>query len=162
MRNRFTNPNNVRVATSPLAAPLRGWNAGGTTYDWEQNHTAEEGMGQARNISRAANTGSTGAVKQQGDDGPLIVSLSGTILKRSQLRAFWAWFELCRTQTIYFTDYDGQEYEVQITSFVPKRVRKLSYSGRDSTMAHHYYEYTMTMEVYVLKAGDMLAAGVTP
>lgn len=145
MRNTFTNPLDA------------------STYEWDMNHSEEEGMGKARNITRAANTGNTGAVRQQGDDGPLIISLSGKILKRSQLQAFWMWFNLCRTQTIHFEDYDGQKYEVQITSFIPRRLRKLSHSGtRDPAMPHHYYEYTMTMEVYRLIAGDMFATGVQP
>jgi hypothetical protein len=144
MQNRFTNP------------------ADNSHYDWPQNHTDEEGMGKARNITRAANTGNTGAVKQQGDDGPLVVSLSGKIQHRAQLQAFWLWFNLCKTQTIYFRDFDSQEYEVQIVSFVPKRIRKLSFSGKDPSMPYHYYEYTMTMEVYGVRAGDLAATGVTP
>lgn len=142
-RNKFTNP------------------ASGTVYTWDQNHQEEQETGKARNITRTANTGNVGAVKQQGDDGGVTLKLAGKILKRSQLQQFWAWYELCRTQTIYFEDYDGQKYEVQITSFQPKRVAKLSFTGRDPSMPHHYYEYTMEMEVYRFIAGDMFTTGVT-
>lgn len=144
MRNTFTNP------------------ADDSTYEWPVNHESEEATGKARNITRAANTGHTGAVKQQGDDGPATITLAGKIDLRSQLQAFWMWYELCNSQTIYFTDYDGQKYEVQITAFQPKRVRKLSFTGRDPGMPHHYYEYTMVMEIYRFIEGDMADTGVTP
>lgn len=144
MQNKFTNP------------------ATGLEYSWDMNHETEEATGKTRNISRAANTGLTGAVKQQGDDGPLILNYSGKIMKRSQLQQFWAWYELCESQTIIFTDYDGQSYEVQITSFLPTRVRKLSFTGRDPSLPHHYYTYTMTMGVYRLISGDMAIATVGP
>lgn len=143
-RNRFTNP------------------ADGSHYDWPVNHSEEEPTGKTRSITRAANTGNVGAVRQQGDDGATVLSYTGTINTRAQLQQFWAWYVLSRTQTIYFTDYDGQEYEVQITGFQPKRVRKLTSVSRDAGMPHHYYTYTITMEVLGFLAGDMDAAGVTP
>src|SRR3954454_3299927 len=128
-RNRFTNPATM------------------ATYDWPVNHSEEEPTGKTRNISRAANTGNVGAVRQQGDDGATVLTYTGTINTRAQLQQFWAWYELSKAQTIYFTDYDGQEYEVQITAFTPKRVRKLTSISRDAGMPHHYYTYSISMEV---------------
>lgn len=143
-RNTFTNP------------------ANGDTYEWPVNHSDEDATGKTRQITRSANTGSVGAVRQQGDDGATVLTFNGVINTRAQLQQFWAWYALSRTQTIYLTDYDGQEYEVQITAFQPKRVRKLTSIARDPGMPHHYYTYTITMEVLRFIAGDMASAGVTP
>lgn len=144
MRNRFTNP------------------ANGAFYDWLTNHEEEEEAGKTRTISHTSNTGNVGLVKQQGEDGPYILKLRGKIMHRSQFQAFWEWYALSKGQTIYFRDYDGQEYEVQITSFTPQRVRKLSHTGRDPSTPHHYWTYGMELEVYRFIAGDLATAGVTP
>lgn len=140
-RNRFTDPRT------------------GVIYDWQTNHSEEESTGKTRNITRTAPTGNVGLVKQQGDDGPLIIRLSGSIFHRAQYQQMWHWFQLSKGQTIYFTDFDNQKYEVQITSFLPKRVRRLS-NRKDPSMPYHYYTYTMEMEVYRVIAGDLV--GVTP
>lgn len=140
-RNRFTNP------------------ANGAIYDWHTNHDEEGDSGKTRNISHTAPTGHGGLIHQQGDDGPFTLHLQGKIVRREQYQAFWAWYALCRTQTIYFTDFDGQGYEVQITSFTPKRVRNLTRAGHNP--ATHYWTYSLEMEVYAFRAGDMAGAGVT-
>jgi hypothetical protein len=132
------------------------------TYAWLVNHSEEEETGKARNITRTAPTSGVGLVRQQGDDGPYLLKLSGTILDRSQLVAFWQWYAFCRIQTIDFEDFDGQRYEVQITDFAPKRIRKLFSPQRDPSTPNHYWTYTMTLEVYTFKAGDMASVGVTP
>jgi hypothetical protein len=141
-RNRFTNP------------------ANGDFYDWAINHDEEEANGKTRTISRTAPTGNVGLVKQQGDDGPFLLKLSGKITSRSQFSAFWAWYALCRTQTIVFKDFDAQEYEVQITSFLPQRHRTLMRAGKNP--GNYYWTYSMEMEVYRFVSGDMAASGVTP
>jgi hypothetical protein len=135
--------------------------ANGTTYTWPINHSDEEESGKTRTIERTANTGSVGAVKQQGDDGPIILRWKGTILTRAQLVAMWTWFNLCRTQTIYLRDFDGQEYEGQITTFTPQRKRTLR-NPRDTSAPNHYWTYSFEFEVYRFVSGDMLTAGVTP
>jgi hypothetical protein len=141
MRNRFTNP------------------ANGATYDWLKNHSEEDGAGKTRNIERTANTGSVGAVKQQGDDGPLLLRWKGTILQRSQLQAMWTWWNLCRTQTIYLRDFDGEEYEGQITSFVPQRHSTLR-NPRDPSAPLHYWTYDFEFEIYRVISGDLV--GLAP
>jgi hypothetical protein len=145
MRNRFTDPAAVVAA-----------------YDWPINHNEEEESGKARNITRTAPTGNVGLVKQQGDDGPFILKLKGHIKTRAQYAAFWQWYQLCRTQTIYFRDFDNQQYEVQITSFLPTRLRRHSYPGPGLDPYDHYWTYTMELEVYRFISGVMQAAGVTP
>lgn len=140
-RNRFTNP------------------ANGAFYDWSINHESEEEFGKERSIEERSNTGNVGLTRTQGADGTLVLRYEGTILTRAQYVAMWQWYALCRTQTIYFTDCDGQEYEVQITSFKPKRVR-VAHNPRDAGMRLHKYEYTIEMHVYALRAGDLVGTGV--
>lgn len=145
MQNRFENP------------------ANGEIYQWPVNHDEEEEMGRARTISRSATTGNVGMVRQQGEDGPLILKWRGKILHRSQFQAMWRWFEISRTQTIWVADFDGNRYEVQITAFTPKRVRKLSNHGRDKVNTPwHYWEYGIEMEVIKVLWGDLVVAGVIP
>lgn len=145
MQNRFTNP------------------ATGTFYDWHVNHDpeGEEMAGKARQITRSANTANSGVVLQQGDDGSYVIKLSGKIDMRAQYSAMWAWYRLCRTQTIYFRDFDGQSFEVTISSFQTKRRGKLGPSGRDASVPHHYWEYSIEMTVVRFISGDLQAAGVS-
>lgn len=143
-RNRFTNP------------------VDGGTYDWIINHTEEEESGKTRQVTRAGLTDGVGMVRQQGEDGALVLHLRGTILDRSQYQAMWIWFQVSRSHTIYFTDFDGQSYEVQITSFQPRRIRKLTSPRRDPTTPNHYWTYSMDMEVINFLTGDLAASGVTP
>jgi hypothetical protein len=134
--------------------------ATGDTYDWKVNHSEEDEQGKTRNITHSANTGLTGLVRQQGDDGPMVLKYTGVILDRSQYIEFWRWYDLCRTQTIYFYDPEGQGYEVQITVFTPQRVRNLSRPFRDP--ANYHWRYRIEMEVYRFLSGDLRTAGVTP
>lgn len=145
-RNRFQNP------------------ADGESYYWHQNHDpeGEEETGKTRAVERVPNTSGTGVVLTQGDDGSYTLKFRGKILKRAQLQAFWHWYKLSGTQSIYFTDFDAQQYEVQITSFTPKRRGKLSSTRQDATTPNHYWEYSIEMTVLRFIAGDMADAGVTP
>lgn len=129
-------------------------------YLWAINHLEEEETGKERPIDNTSNTANVGLVKQQGGTTPYTLRFSGTILQHAQLQAFWQWFELCETQTIYFRDFDGQEYEAQITSFKPKRVRVGRNPREPSLLAK--WEYTMEMQIYAFRAGDMVTAGVSP
>lgn len=140
--NRFTNP------------------ANGAYYDWHVNHDEEDELAKTRSITRAGLTSNVGMVRQQGEDGPLVLRFHGRILDRVQYQQMWGWYALSRTQTIYFTDFDGQAFEVQITSFTPKRVRKDFSPQRDQSVPLHFWQYSLEMEVYRVLAGDLVA--VTP
>lgn len=135
--------------------------ANGHRYDWPVNHDTEDAVSKARAITRTSTTNNVGVVRQQGDDGPLTLQYSGTILHRAQLREFWAWYALCRAQTVYFYDFDGQGFEVQITTFSPVRKPTLR-NPRDPSAPLHYWTYSITLDVYRMLAGDMADAGVTP
>lgn len=140
-RNRFTNP------------------ATGVTWTWPIGHSDEQPTTKTRSIQRTANTAVVGAVRQQGDDGPIILKFSGTILQRVQLQQFWAWYALGKTQSIFFYDFDDQGYEVLITELSVTRKRKLSHTGRDPSMPFHFYTYDITMEVLSVLQGDMVGVG---
>lgn len=142
MRDKFTNPRN------------------GEIYEWHTGHSEEEANGKTRTIQESANTGNTGLVKQQGDVQPLVLKYSGTILFKKQIEEFWRWYELCETQTIFFTDYAGEEYEVLITSFLPQRKPTVKNPKDFANAPRHYWSYSITMEVIAVRSGVM--SGVTP
>lgn len=141
-RNRFTNPVN------------------GAFYDWAINHREEEAFGKTRNIERTAPTGNTGLVKQQGDDGPLLIKVKGTALRKSQVEQFIDWFKLTGSQTIHFKDFTGDEYEVVINSFLPQRLYTSGNMNDPANAPYHYYAYDMEMEVITIISG--IWEGVTP
>lgn len=144
MQNRFTNP------------------ATGTVYDWHTNHDpqGEEMAGKSRALARVSNTSSSGVVLQQGEDGSYVIKLSGRIDMRAQFVAFWTWYALSKTQTIYFRDFDGQIFEVMMTALTTKRVGKLSPSGRDPSVPYHTWQYSLEMTVVNFISGDLATAGV--
>lgn len=142
MRDKFINPSN------------------GESYEWHLGHSDEEASGKARVIQESANTGNTGLVKQQGDVQPMVIKVSGTILHKKQIEEFWRWFELCETQTIYYVDFAGEEYEVIITSFLPKRQGTVKNPRDFANAPYHYWTYSLAMEVIAVRSGIM--SGVTP
>lgn len=135
--------------------------ANGQEYIWHQAHSEEEEFGKTRNIQARGTTGK-GRVLHEGSDEPMRLRWSGTYQYRAQHTALWTWFRLCDTQTIHLYDYDGQGYEVTITDFKPKRRRKLSFTGKDAGVPHHFWEYTIEFLVVRFLNGDMLATGVQP
>lgn len=132
----------------------------GATYSWPINHDEEEEFGKSRNIEHTAPTASTGLVKQQGDESPLILRLNGKILEEAQLTAMKGWWSLCATQTIYFYDFAADHYEVIITAFRPKRKRTVRNPRGGTANPLHYWEYTIEMEVIRVLAGPW--TGVSP
>ena len=123
------------------------------TYTWEVNPTAdsEQPLTKQRVIERTSNTGNVGTVKQQGDDGPLIFDWQIDVRSSGMETALWQWYVLCKTQTIYVTDWDGEEYEGQIIML--SRARK--------TGSPEYAVYQLQFEVYRLLSGVLATAGVT-
>jgi hypothetical protein len=132
----------------------------GATYPWLIGHDTEDSAGKQRQIQESANTANTGLVKQQGDTTPVILKYSGKILHLSQLQQFWKWFELCETQTIYFSDYAGDTYEVIITDFSPVRKATVRNPKDFANAPFWYWTYSISMEVIRVISGSM--AGVTP
>lgn len=137
-------------------------NDGSVVYDWPINHKpdGEGALGQARELTREASTGLVGGVVQQGDDGPVVLKMSGHIETEAQHIAFWDWFHRCKTETIYFRDFAGSEYEVLFTSYQPTRVGVI-WNPRDNSIPHHRYTYDMELTVIQVYSGPM-AGRVTP
>ena len=142
MRDKFTNPSN------------------GAEYEWHVGHSDEEPSGKTRQIQNSANTQNTGLVAQQGDVEPLTLKYNGTIFHLKQFEEMWRWYELCETQTIYFTDYNGEEYEVMITSFIPQRKPTVKNPKDFANAPRHYWTYTIEMRVVSVRSGAL--EGVTP
>jgi hypothetical protein len=137
MRDKFTNP------------------ANGETYEFDIGHSSEEPSSKSRQITNSANTANTGLIAQQGDVQPMTLKYNGTILKASQHKEMWRWYQLCDTQTIFFTDYAGNEYEVTITDFAPKRQSTIR-NPRDPVNAPlHYWNYTISMQIIRVIKGEL-------
>lgn len=134
-RNRFTNP------------------ATGEFYEWAVNHSTEDQFGRQREVTNVPTTGGAVRVLQQGDEGPLVLSLTGTILHSDQFAQMRAFFDLARQQTIYFDDFAGDSYEVIITGFQPTRQRTVR-NPRDPSIPYHYWTYTINMQVVRVLAGS--------
>lgn len=129
-------------------------------YPWPLNHTDEDPVGKKRNISYGANTAGTGLIKQQSDSSPLVLRWKGRILEESQNQAFWEWFQLCESQTIYVEDFAGAQYEVTISDYEPTRRGVVRNSRGGTTNPDYIYEYTLEMQVIRVISGP--AAGITP
>lgn len=142
MRDKFTDP------------------ATGKSYEWGTGHAEEDPIGKTRAVSLSANTGNTGLVKQQGDTTPLVLKYKGTIRHKHQLEEFWKWYELCETQTIHFTDFAGEEYEVIITNFLPQRKPTVHNPADFPNMPLWYYTYELSLEVISVISGVLV--DVTP
>lgn len=118
-----------------------------TTYPWQINHSDEDEFGKSRNIQHGAKTASTGLVKQQSDDSPMVMRVRGVILHKAQIQEMIAWWKLCETQTIHFTDFTGDTYEVIITAFKPTREKTIK-NPRDYANAPYWiWKYELEMEV---------------
>jgi hypothetical protein len=125
------------------------------TYTWPANPVSEQAAAKERSIERTSNTGNVGAVKQQGDDGPIILGWQVNVLSTAAETVLWQWYMLCKTQTIYLTDWQGEQVEGQITSL--SRERQVS-----PLNAGPWAVYALQFEVYAFRSGVLAAAGVTP
>jgi hypothetical protein len=130
-------------------------------YPWPVNHdpSGDEGNEKKRAIQETANTANVGLVRQQSADQGMTLRRSGTILTIAHEEAFWEWFNLCAAQTIYFVEFNGDAYEVQIVDYAPKRVGS---GGPSKNSKKYYVKYTMEMAVFGFLAGVAHEAGTTP
>lgn len=117
------------------------------TYDWEINHFQEDGADKRRTIERTAVTSGVGFVRQQGEDSPEVLRYKGTILSQTQYDKMVAYYEACRTRTIFFRDFTGDEKEVIITAFNPLRKWVANNPRGGTTNPGHIWTYDIEMEV---------------
>ena len=125
-----------------------------SAYTWEVNPSAdyEAPLVKPRTIERTSNTGNVGLVKQQGDDGPLVLDWHVIVQSSAMELALWQWYVLCKHQTIYVTDWDGEQSEGQIV-----------WMGRERKTGNPEYAlYQVQIEIYRLISGVLATAGVTP
>jgi hypothetical protein len=137
--------------------------ANGDTYSWPLNppFNGETAAQKLRQIERTANTGIVGATKQVGDDGPYILDWKVNVFTEAFERALWTWWQICKTQTIYLTDWNGEAYEGQIIELTRQRVGALAGPG-DTNARGFYCVYEMQYEVWSFISGVLAAAGVQP
>lgn len=122
-------------------------------YLWPINHLQEEEGGTTTSVARSAPTSGIGVVRQQGEETPLKFTFQGTILDPAQHEAFVEWRERCRTHTVQFRDFAGEEYEVLITSYRPRR-EWVAHNPRGGTTArNHIWRYTLEMDVIQVLSG---------
>lgn len=122
-------------------------------YVWPVNHSEEAEAGVQRTVTRGGNTAGTGLVRQQADDQPLVFQFSGTIFSKAQVEAMIEWYILCKSQSIYFKKYSGDEYEVLITDFKPTEKKTLHNPKDFANAPMWYWTYTITMEVVAVRSG---------
>lgn len=134
----------------------------GDAYTWPINYSEMQAFGKERSYEATASTGNVGLIRQQGADQPMTIELAGTILTEAHYQAFWLWWTLCRSQTIYFTDVDGDQYEVQITKFNPTKLRAASNPRGGATNPTWYWHYEMAMTVFTFRSGILHDSGVVP
>lgn len=122
-------------------------------YQFPINHETEDEFGGERSIEHTAPTSNVGAVRQQGDDGPLVMRLQGRILHKAMHQTLQNFFEQSRTRTMRFRDFEGEEYEVLITAYKAKR-QGVVLNSKDLTNARlHIYSYTLQMEIIRVISG---------
>ena len=92
-----------------------------------------------------AQTDNIGLIPQQGSATPLILQWTGSFFDPAQLSAFLAWWQLCESQSVYLTDFSGDEYEVLITDFVPQR--KIAMRNPRFPDLTWTWDYTITFRV---------------
>lgn len=138
--------------------------ANGDTYVWPWNpgFTDEtQYYGKQRQIDRESNTGNVGETKQQGDDGPFIIHIEPHVYSEAFEIALWQWWQLCKSQTIRFTDVGGDVYEGQIVTLQKQRYGALGGLPGDVNSRGFFVQYTFEFEVYSFVSGIMATAGVT-
>jgi hypothetical protein len=138
--------------------------ANGQTYVWPNNPNPDaitQPAQKQRQIDRTSNTGNVGATKQQGDDGPYIIHWEPLVFTAAHEQALWTWWQLCKSQTIYLTDFNGEEFEGQIITLGRQQIGALGGPG-DTNERLFYVKYVFEFEVYRFVSGLMAAAGVTP
>lgn len=139
-------PHYTRVALADVAPGGLGF------YQWPLNYDEEGEFGRRRNYDRSASTSGVGVVRQQGDDGPIVITISGVILQADQHTYFCAFMKTGKLRTLIFTDFEGFQYEVLMTAYLPTRVR-VGRNPRDPSIPYHYYKYSMEMEAVRVISG---------
>lgn len=122
------------------------------TYEFQVGHSDEDEFGNGRAIAVTSNTLGEVAVRQQGDEEPMVLTLRGTILHRNQHEVFVMFYRKSAVNTIIFRDFYGEEFEGVIQSYKSQRKRTLR-NPRDPSISRHYYTYVIVFHVVKVKTG---------
>lgn len=134
----------------------------GATYVWGINPGYDAVTTPAqkqRQIERTSNTANVGATRQQGDDGPYIIHWEFSVFTEAMEEALWEWYALSKLQSIYMTDFRGDQYEGQIITLGSSEIGVLSGPG-DATVRGFYDKYVFEFEVWRFMSGRLAVAGV--
>jgi hypothetical protein len=125
-------------------------------YYWHMNHQEEEETGAIIGMERTAPVGGVGLVRQQGEEEPMILRMTGTILDPLQDLAFKSWRSRCMSRTIRYQDFSGDEFEVVITRYQPRRERVMNNMRATPGTPESLYiiRYTLEMDVIQVLAGS--------
>lgn len=143
--------------------------ADGSTYVWPLNPAwdveSRGGSGfqqRQRQIERTSNTGNIGATRQQGDEGPFVVHWEFPVMSAAHETELWRWYQLCKTQSIYLSDFAADVYEGQIITLGRAREGVLGGLPGDVGLRGFYVHYTFEFEVWRFVSGVLASAGVRP
>lgn len=137
--NRFTDPKN------------------GFFYDWPINHETEDPVPNSRQMSDGAPTSNIGLLPQQGVPVPLKPTWHGKIYTQLDKDKMDAWFQLCESQTIYLTDFNGSQWEILIEDF-PVNRKAVGWNKRGQIP--WIWEYSLTFRILRVISGEY--TGRTP
>jgi len=147
-------PRNANQFIDPIPASAGGLG----TYNWAVNHLEEEGPSRTNNVEFDGRSDGMGVIPTAGEWEPLILTLTGTILHRSQNVQFWKWRHIPRS--FRFLSFEGEYYEVSMLSYEPKK-RAVAMNNADPTnMPAYVIEYTMQLWIITILDGMLDDAGV--
>lgn len=127
------------------------------TYTWDVNASEVDGPNRPSTMQYEGKAGGQGIIPTQGADQPMIFSLTGSIIHKRQFLAFWHYRYI--RNSFYWTDEEGNVFEVTMTGFEPKKVR-VARNYADSSIPLHKWTYTMTLQVLRVISGDLVAVPV--
>jgi hypothetical protein len=133
------------------------------TYTWQVNpgyQDITQPAGKQRQIDRVALSSNIGAVRQQGDDGDIVLHWEPLIYHASQETALWQFYQLSKKQSIYLVDFNGEKYEGQITTCQRQQIGALAGPGDINTRLF-YCKYVFEFDVWQVLSGPIFDAGVT-
>lgn len=121
----------------------------GAPYEWEIGHESEDPEENTINLERTAVTSGVGFVRQQGAPSPTVRKYHGWA-SLTQIEIMREFFNACAgrgtvSRTIFYTDIDGSEHEVMITSFAPQRSVG-RFVGRGGER-NYIIQYSITIEL---------------
>lgn len=121
------------------------------TYAWTINHSEEEEVQNSRQVAHGAPTSDIGLIPQQGVEYPLVFQWKGTLFTQADKDEMDSWYALCQNQSIYLTDFDGNQYEILISDW---NVQRVGVAANKRGGVPWLWKYTITIQVLTVLSGD--------